>query len=357
MLEHGGRRRAAAQRYGIPESAWLDLSTGINPQGYPVPAMPAEVWNRLPEDDDGLAEVAAEAYGATSELLPLAGSQPAIQTLPTLFSPRRVAVLQPSYAEHRHHWQRAGHVVSGFAAPDLEAVAAQADVIVLCNPNNPDGTVFPSARLLAVAAALAVRGGHLLVDEAFGDAWPEHSVIGAAGTTAPNLLVLRSLGKFYGLAGARVGFLAAAAPWRATLREVLGPWPVAGPARWAASAALADRAWQAATRDRLIVAATRLAGLLDGLGTAKNAKAEDLAAKPVVCPLFVWLPTDAATELADALARRAVLVRHFASAECSGVRFGLPADEPGWQRLAQALAGLSSGRRAGAARRRVLNEC
>lgn len=352
MLEHGGRRRAAAQRYGIPESDWLDLSTGINPQGYPVPAIPAEVWNRLPEDDDGLAEVAAAAYGTSAELLPLAGSQPAIQTLPSLFSRRRVAVLRPSYAEHRHHWQRAGHSVRGFGAAELEAVAAEVDVVVLCNPNNPDGTVFPPARLLAAAAALAARGGHLLVDEAFGDAWPELSVIGAAGTTAPNLLVLRSLGKFYGLAGARVGFLAAAAPWRENLREVLGPWPVAGPARWAASAALADRAWQVATRNRLIVAATRLAGLLDGLGAARNAKAADVAAKPVVCPLFVWQPTDAAAELADALAHHAVLVRHFANGEGSGLRFGLPADEAGWQRLAQALADLNKAtgsRKSGAA--------
>lgn len=335
MLEHGGRRRAAAQRYGIPEADWLDLSTGINPQTYPVPALPPEVWNRLPEDDDGLGGVAAEAYGTAGELLPLAGSQAAIQALPRLFAPRRVAVLQPSYAEHRHHWQAAGHTVQGFAADALEQVASDADVVVLCNPNNPDGHVFAPDDLLAAAAALHPRGGHLVVDEAFVDALPAASVIAHAGSTAPNLIVLRSLGKFYGLAGARVGFIAATAPLREALRQVGGPWPVAGPARWVASAALADLAWQAAARHRLLADSARLAELL------KATLAEPRrGAAPVENPLFVWLPTPDAAALAERLARRAVLVRHFAGADCSGLRFGLPGASTEWQRLAAVLKDL-----------------
>jgi cobalamin biosynthetic protein CobC len=61
MLEHGGRLREAARRYGIPLDAWLDLSTGINPGPWPVPAIPVSAWARLPEDDDGLID-AARAY-------------------------------------------------------------------------------------------------------------------------------------------------------------------------------------------------------------------------------------------------------------------------------------------------------
>lgn len=339
MLEHGGRRRAATQRYGIPEAAWLDLSTGINPLAYPVPVLPPEVWNRLPEDDDGLAGIAADCYGAVGELLPLAGSQAAIQSLPKLFAPRRVAVLQPSYAEHRHHWQAAGHTVRGFAAAALEQVASEADVVVLCNPNNPDGHRFAPARLLAAAALLQTRGAQLVVDEAFADALPAASVIAHAGTTAPNLIVLRSLGKFYGLAGARVGFIAAAAPWREALRRAGGPWPVAGPARWVAAAALADRAWQDATRHRLLADSARLAGLLSETLAETRAAAPDGAA-PVENPLFVWLPTPAAAALAERLARRGVLVRHFADADCHGLRFGLPGPSPEWQRLAAALKDL-----------------
>lgn len=343
MLEHGGRRRAAAQRYGIPEADWLDLSTGINPQAYPVPAVPPEVWNRLPEDDDGLARIAADCYGATGELLPLAGSQAAIQALPRLFTPRRVAVLQPSYAEHRHHWQAAGHAVRGFAAAALEQVAREADVVVLCNPNNPDGHRFAPDRLLAAAALLRTRGAHLVVDEAFVDALPAASVIAAAGTTAPNLIVLRSLGKFYGLAGARVGFVAATAPLRESLRRVGGPWPVAGPARWAARAALADFAWRDAARHRLLADSARLAALLSET-LAATPTATPIAAPtaaPVDNPLFVWLPTPAAAALAERLARRGVLVRHFADAECCGLRFGLPGPSTEWRRLAAALKDLT----------------
>lgn len=340
MLEHGGRRRAAAQRYGIPEADWLDLSTGINPQAYPVPLLPPEVWNRLPEDDDGLAGIAAAAYGAVGELLPLAGSQAAIQTLPRLFAPRRVAVLQPSYAEHRHHWQAAGHAVQGFAADALEQVASAVDVVVLCNPNNPDGHRFAPVALLAAAAQLQTRGGHLVVDEAFVDAWPAASVIAHAGTKAPNLIVLRSLGKFYGLAGARVGFVAAVAPLREALRQAGGPWPVAGPARWVASAALADLAWRDATCHRLLADSARLAGLLSETLTDRLAETPG-GAVPVENPLFVWLPTPAAGVLAERLAGRGILVRHFASADCCGLRFGLPGPSTDWQRLAAALKDLT----------------
>lgn len=328
MLEHGGRRRAAAQRYGIAESDWLDLSTGINPRGYPVPPVPAEAWQRLPEDDDGLREVAASCYGA-ADLLPLAGSQVAIQALPRLFAPTTVAALLPSYAEHRHHWQAAGHAVQGFAAEALEAVAADAGVVVLCNPNNPDGALFAPERLRAAAATLQRRGGHLVVDEAFIDALPGKSVIGDAGTAAPNLIVLRSLGKFYGLAGARVGFVAAAAPWRERLRELAGPWALAGPARWVARQALADRAWQAATAERLQADGARLAALL-------GRHFEGVVANP----LFAWVPKPDAAALADALARSGILLRHFAPPDHAGLRCGLPADESQWQRLAAALETL-----------------
>lgn len=344
MLEHGGRRRAAAQRYGIPEADWLDLSTGINPEGYPLPAIPGEAWQRLPEDDDGLLAAAAACYG-NPQLVALAGSQIAIQTLPRLLpavaggvpggaGPTRVAnvgVLRPCYAEHAHHWVQAGHAVHPFAASDLPAAAARHDVVVLCNPNNPDGRAWPAAELLAVARRLAERGGLLVVDEAFGDATPELSLAPLAGSeAAPNLVVLRSLGKFYGLAGARVGFAVAAPPVLAALREAAGPWPVSGPARWVARAALADRAWQAATREHLRAAGRRLAALLDPFATSGQL--------PVATALFAWLPTPRADALHEALARRGILVRHFP--EFAGLRFGLPGDEPEWQRLAAALESL-----------------
>ena len=330
MLEHGGRRRAAALQYGIAESDWLDLSTGINPDTYPVPPLPAEVWNRLPEDDDGLIEAAARYYGA-ADLLPMAGSQAAIQLLPYRLPRGRVAALQPSYAEHRYHWQGAGHAIEDFAAADLERVAAQADVVVLCQPNNPDAITFDPARLLLTAQQLAQRGGHLVIDEAFVDATPECSVIAHAGSTAPNLIVLRSLGKFFGLAGARVGFVAGPPGLCHALREAAGPWALSGPARWAARAALADENWQHVARQSLAAASQRLHRLLSPL--AGNGKA-------VANPLFVWLPHPRAESLAEQLAHQAVLVRFFNTPDCTGLRVGLPGAEGQWQRLAAALGQL-----------------
>ncbi len=335
MLEHGGRLRAAASAHGIPVGDWLDLSTGINPHGWALTAdlrIPAEVWTRLPEDGDGLV-AAAQPYYGTAQLLPVAGSQAAIQTLPRLRAPCRVAVMQPGYAEHAHAWQRAGHQVTAWRAENhapehLDAI----DVLVLMQPNNPTGWRCDSAQLLDWHARLAARGGWLIVDEAFIDATPQHSL--AAQASLPGLIVLRSLGKFFGLAGARVGFVMGDAAIRSALAELLGPWPIAGPARWIAAQALADTTWQVAARLQLAAASQRLAALLAAHGLAPAGG----------CALFQWLRTPEALQIQQQLARRAILVRRFnadAAAESPSLRFGLPAGEENWQRLAAALTMLN----------------
>lgn len=335
MLEHGGRLRQAAVRYGIALGQWIDLSTGIDPIGYPAPALSPDSWRRLPEEGDGLEAAAARYYGNAS-LLPVAGSQAAIQALPILLgTDRSVAVLAPIYAEHPAAWERAGHHLTRFAAADLEAVSREANVVVLCNPNNPDAGLIPRERLLTAAATLAARDGWLLVDEAFMDATPHASVVTVAGTEAPNLIVLRSIGKFFGLAGARVGFVFAVAPLLAQLTETLGPWTLNGPARDVARQALADLAWQTSARLRQQQAAQRLAALLSPLGPVSGDA------------LFCWLPTARAAQWADALARQGILVRCFDAGATlhdphipSGLRFGLPANEHEWTRLAVALKEL-----------------
>ena len=101
MLEHGGRLHAAAQRYGIAVADWLDLSTGIAPYGWPLPPIPADAWQRLPEQDDGLEALARDYYGAAA-LLPVAGSQAAIQALPRLLRPGlRVGVVYETWYSER----------------------------------------------------------------------------------------------------------------------------------------------------------------------------------------------------------------------------------------------------------------
>ena len=168
MLEHGGRLREAARRYDIPLADWLDLSTGIAPWPFPLPAIPEQAWTRLPESDDGLEAAACLYYGA-ERVLPLAGSQAAIQALPRLRRGGRVGVLSPCYAEHAHAWRQAGHLVREIGEAEVEPYLDSLDVLLVVNPNNPTGRVFEPAELLAWHARLQRRGGWLLVDEAFMD--------------------------------------------------------------------------------------------------------------------------------------------------------------------------------------------
>lgn len=319
MLEHGGKLLAAAARYGIEQDHWLDLSTGINPAGWPVPAIPAAVWQRLPETEDGLLNAAAAYYGC-SDILPAAGSQAAIQALPRLRAPCRVGVPHPAYAEHAHAWRAAGHaVVAWDAARGVDAL----DVLVLVHPNNPAGQTYTRAELLDWHARLAVRGGWLVVDEAFIDATPTESL--ADVCPRAGLIILRSLGKFFGLAGARVGFVLVEPPLLAALNKLLGPWAVSAPSRWVARAALADTAWQQAARAALPAASARLAALLRDHGLAPSGGTA----------LFQWVRTPDAADWHERLARQGILTRLFA--DPPSLRFGLPHHETDWARLAAAL--------------------
>jgi cobalamin biosynthetic protein CobC len=320
MLEHGGNLREAQRRYGGDD--WIDLSTGINPFGYPAPPLPPDAWQRLPEADPALPDAACAYYGARA-LLPVAGTQAAIQALPRLRPPSRVTVAAPSYAEHAHHWARHGHSLRQIGYPMLEAAVGSSDVVVVCNPNNPTGEQLAPALLLRWAAELGSRGGWLVVDEAFGDTAPELSL--AAYAQMSGLVVLRSVGKFFGLAGLRLGFVAADSALLAALADVLGPWTVSGPAQQVALAALRDTPWQQAAQARLARDGARMRGLLAAYGIQASGT-----------PLFHWWPAPRPEEFHEHMARRAIWVRLFPQA-ARGIRFGLPGGESDWDRIEHAL--------------------
>ncbi len=327
MLEHGGRLRRAARQYGIAEEDWLDLSTGINPHGWPVPAIPNEAWQALPQDDDELI-TAAQSYYGTPKLLAVAGSQAAIQALPLLRPATQVALVTPSYAEHAHAWQRHGHQVHNVAATEIFQLGENIKVVVIVNPNNPTGKVFSRDELLGLHAQLAARGGWLIVDEAFMDATPERSL--ASVCTRSGLIVLRSPGKFFGLAGARVGFVLAEENVLQSLAELLGPWTIATPSRYAVTLALRDTNWQRATRAALPSASQRLATLLLSAGLTASGG----------CTFFQWVRYADAARVYEQLAQQGILTRLY-DAPCS-IRFGLPRDEAQWARLANALNGIKA---------------
>ncbi|ATH82793.1 threonine-phosphate decarboxylase [Ectopseudomonas mendocina DLHK] len=322
MLEHGGRLRAAAQRYGIPLEDWLDLSTGIAPYGWDLPPVPAQAWARLPEINDGLEAAARDYYGAAS-LLPVAGSQAAIQALPRLRTHSNVGILAPTYAEHAAAWRREGHRITKLSEGSVHRALPQLDVLLVVNPNNPTGRLIEPARLLDWHDELAERGGWLVVDEAFIDCTPQHSL--AAYSDMPGLIVLRSFGKFFGLAGLRLGFVLAAQALLDELEALLGPWAVSGPARSIARHLLADSDGQRRQRERLLADGERLAALLRDCGLPPTGGSA----------LFQFCCSRRAVPCMELLARRGILIRLFA--ELDSLRFGLPADEAGWLRLEQGL--------------------
>lgn len=323
MLEHGGRLLRASREYGIALEHWLDLSTGISPFGWPLPDIPAAAWRRLPEEDDGLIEVACAYYDAPAAL-PVAGSQAAIQALPLLRPMSRVGVIAPGYAEHAHAWRRAGHHVETQTADALLANATSWDVLILIHPNNPGGERFDAQTLLRTHAELAARGGWLVIDEAFMDVTPDESL--CRYTVREGLIVLRSAGKFFGLAGARAGFVCASPALLESLREQLGPWTLSGPTRHVLKQALADRTWHAQARTRLLQTSARLAALLAKHGWVPTAG----------CGLFQWCCHDDAGRVHRALAQRGILTRLFDTP--ASLRFGLPPDEAAFERLDRALA-------------------
>lgn len=323
-IDHGGDWAEAEARFGKPRDGWVDLSTGIAPFAYPVDGIAPDVWQRLPDGRAmaALRDAAAACHGVADAACVVAapGSQAILQWLPRLRGRSGVAVVGPTYAEHAHVWRNAGHEVAEVA--DMPKTGA--DVVVVVNPNNPDGRRHAPESLLAAADALAARGGWLVVDEAFADVTPEISVASQVGR--PGLIVVRSFGKFYGLAGLRVGFALLPVDLARQLESAVGPWAVSGPAAAVAARALADDSWRTAQRARLSEAAEDLCHLLTEAGL-KVVGGTDL---------FVLAESGDAPATFERLARAGILVRRFADRPRL-LRFGLPGIEAHWARLKVAL--------------------
>ncbi len=329
-IQHGGRILAAVEKYGIAKEDWLDLSTGLNPNGWTVAAVPDAIWQSLPEECDGLESAACKYYGCAT-CLPVAGSQVAIQTLPTLRSFSKVAVISPTYAEHEYNWKQAGHDVIQLSVDNVEEHIEQLDVLVVINPNNPTGKIISINKLLSWHQQLSGKGGWLIVDEAFMDVTPEKSLV--ASGIKPGLIVLRSMGKFFGLAGIRCGFVISDKELLQRMSERLGPWSLTGPTRYIARQALCDQKWQIKSHEILIKSGLRLNkvlnehGLVPAGGTA----------------LFQWLKHPQAKEIYEACAKQGILLRYFEKTTTSkpSLRFGLPANKEQWQKLSDVLIMLS----------------
>lgn len=329
---HGGRIDTAALLYPSAPQPWIDLSTGINPVAWPVPKIPLARYQRLPlmREIAQMTAAAAEAYGlpANAAIVPVPGSELAIRLLPRMIGPGRVGILTPTYGSHAAAWRDAGAEVRELVAlPDPSA--HDLETLVVVNPNNPDGRAITRADLAAFAQAWTATGRRLIVDEAFAELRPEVSVLALPELPA-GVVVLRSLGKFFGLAGLRVGFVVACEPDASAWRRLLGDWPVSGPACEIAALALRDVAWIAAARPRLAAERRRLDAII-GAGLKLLGGTD----------LFGLFEGPDGIDLLDHFARAGILVRGFAAAP-RHYRFGLPADEAAWRRLEAACRALAA---------------
>lgn len=330
-MDHGGSLGRARALFPHAPQPFVDLSTGINPHSYPLFDLPATTLSRLPEEGRRreLAEIAAAAYGAPSaaHIVSAPGTQILLPRVASLLGPGKAFVLGPTYAEHARAAAIAGHAV--VEATDLEALA-HADIAVLVNPNNPDGRIIERERLLVLAARLRAKGGMLVVDEAFMDVGPAgESLAGDVGLGG--IVILRSFGKFFGLAGVRLGFALADPLTIERLEAQLGPWAVAGPALEYGIRALTDSRWRAMMRTRLSAEAERLDKLLGRY------------AVPVAggTALYRYLSFPDAPALFSALGEKGILLRHFADRPLA-LRAGLPGSEEEWHRLESALVAWAS---------------
>jgi cobalamin biosynthetic protein CobC len=331
-IVHGGDLTSATNTFGIPKGQWIDLSTGISPWSWPVPTVPEIIWQSLPDAGDGLEQAAAEFYGCDADaVLPVAGSQAGLQKIPAILDRGPVAIPFRGYEEHRLAWFKAGHdIVSYRDAGQLEQLITSGQVrhAVVINPNNPTGEIIERETLLVLKQQLQKRQGWLLVDEAFMDAVSGKSLV--SESPEQGLIVLRSLGKFFGLAGLRLGFVIAPPDLWRRLTELLAPWGVSHPARWVGKQALTDIHWHRMQRQRLISQSAQwneqLTKNFPGLRMARS-------------PLFVSGSGDAG--LCECLYRElgqlGVLVRLFEEKDRQRmIRFGLP-DEKYGSKLATIL--------------------
>jgi len=254
------------KRYGGCATEWLDLSTGISPWTYPIPQINESVWRELPKSTTSLVSTAADYYHCTHSLLYLTpGSQLALRLIPNLIAPTTtVAVPRIGYQEHAYSWKNAGHTIKRYSHFDeLNQLVChgKVDNAVVINPNNPSGQVFTKEDLLSLCQRL---NGILLVDEAFADFNDEHSLsdINSLDEEHNNVVILRSLGKFFGLAGARIGFVISHHRLAKQLNNLLQPWSVNAAAIQIAEQALSDTCWQKNQKLKITKQTKQLAELL-----------------------------------------------------------------------------------------------
>lgn len=302
--DHGGGIDAAVAQFGGTRAGWVDLSTGINPTPYPLGTLGPDLWNTLP-DEGAFArlEQAARSFWnvpQSAAILPAPGASALIARMPSIAPAGPVYIPAPTYNEHARAFAAQGWT------PD-----AKAETRILVHPNNPDGRLWQASDFAPLT----------IIDESFCDVTPDATLI--AHATRPNTIILKSFGKFWGLAGLRLGFAIGDPALITKLAQSIGPWAVSGPALEIGTRALHDHDWASATRARLNDDAKRL---------------DDLMGLPMVggTSLFRLYDTADAAALQTHLARAHIWTRVFPYSS-RWLRLGLPGTPDHWARLQTAM--------------------
>lgn len=299
-MQHGGDLSKAVHSYAIEKWKWMDLSTGVNPNGYAIERLPQACFEKLPDGEElmALAEAARWAYKVPDKqgLIAAPGSEFLIQAIPGTRQRAKVAILSPTFSSHVTSWQRYGHDVRLLRSLDQ---ITDETVVVIVNPNNPDGRVSKQGALKKLAGELASRGGILVIDEAFVDVMPEVSFVPLE--PMDNVIILRSIGKFFGLAGVRLGFAVGPNRLLDPLRQSLGAWAVSGPAIAIGTQILNDTDWQEQTRSVLRLQAEQHLELYKSYNVKVVGGTQ----------LFQLIEFDDARKVHHELAKRAVWTRLF----------------------------------------------
>ena len=331
---HGGdikNAMARAREFGFEAgdlSSWTDLSTGINPRPYPIPQLDPSLWHALPNQDlhEKLIDTAVKYYQVPSaeNILAASGSALLIQLLPNLFEGQAVSIVSPTYGDHAAAWQRNTRSCSLIGSAD----GHDEGILVLTNPNNPDGRKYTADELQALAEKQTRAGSWLIVDEAFADLGDGEKPT-AALVDEFNIIVLKSIGKFFGLAGVRLGFMVAPPTIINTMTKQLGSWPVSGPALEIGFQALSNVAWQNETQAFLKTQTEAV------LATFKQAQL------PIIggTDLFTLVDQSAKPALFKELLRAKIYVRSF-DYNVDWLRVGLPANDEELARLKLAVTSL-----------------
>ncbi|PCI88124.1 MAG: threonine-phosphate decarboxylase [Hyphomicrobiales bacterium] len=313
-IYHGGALDLAITEYGGQVNDWLDLSTGINPYHYPTDRVSALSWTQLPQKTalNELLMAASAAYNCPKKQIFAAnGTQYLIEILPKILPKSTIAILAPTYQEHAYNWQKQGHNV---ILVDNVEQAKQADHLIIVNPNNPTGKLLTPQQLQMLHKHFAAKGGYLIIDEAFMDMTPDMSMAAHAGLDG--LIILRSFGKFFGLAGVRVGFILADDQILHKLEQHIGLWSISGMAIELATCALNDQKWQRDTRQTLA------ADMRDMCQILQQNQFEIIGQTDLFC--LAKMPDGAASahKYFTKLARQHILTRKFID-DATILRFGL----------------------------------